>query len=73
MLSYCLKCTKNTESKNPRVAKTKNENQCFYQNLQCVIVKIFRFIKEQEAGGLLSSWEIKTQLSKAPLACPLLF
>ena len=22
MLSYCLKCRKNTESKNPRVAKT---------------------------------------------------
>ena len=38
MLSRSLKCTKNTEIKNPRVAKTKNENQCFYQNLQCVIV-----------------------------------
>ena len=26
MLShYCLKCRKNTESKNPKVAKTKNE------------------------------------------------
>ena len=24
MLSYCLKCRKNTESKNPKVAKTKN-------------------------------------------------
>ena len=23
MLSYCLKCGKNTESKNPKVAKTK--------------------------------------------------
>ena len=32
----------------------------------------FRFIKEQEAGGLLSSWEIKTQLSKVPLVGPLL-
>ena len=25
MLSYCLKCRKNTESKNPKVARTKNE------------------------------------------------
>ena len=24
MLSYCLKCRKNTESKNPKVACTKN-------------------------------------------------
>ena len=24
MLSYCLKCWKNTESKNPKVAGTKN-------------------------------------------------
>ena len=24
MLSYCLKCRKNTESRNPKVAKTKN-------------------------------------------------
>ena len=25
MLSYCLECRKNTESKNPRVVKTKKE------------------------------------------------
>ena len=24
MLSYCFKCRKNTESKNPKVARTKN-------------------------------------------------
>ena len=24
MLSYCLKCRKNTESKNPKVARKKN-------------------------------------------------
>ena len=24
MLSYCLKCRKNTESKNPKVERTKN-------------------------------------------------
>ena len=34
--------------------KKKNENECFYQNVQCVIVKESRFIKEQEAGGILS-------------------
>ena len=39
MLSNCLKCRKNTESKNPKVARTKNGKICFYQNVQCVIVK----------------------------------
>ena len=48
MLSYCLKFTKNTGSKNPRVAKTKNENQCFYQNLQCVIVKNLDLLRNKK-------------------------
>ena len=37
MLSYCLKCRKNTESKYPKVARTKN-GRCA-ENVQCVIVK----------------------------------
>ena len=32
-----------------------------------------KFIKEQEASGLLSSLGIKTPLSKIPLVGPLLF
>ena len=32
-----------------------------------------KFIKEQEAGGLLSSLGIKTHLNKIPLLGPLLF
>ena len=32
-----------------------------------------KFIKEQEAGGLLTSLEIKTPLNKIPLLGPLLF
>ena len=39
MLSYCLKCRKNTESKNPKVTKTKNGRIMFYQNVKCVIAK----------------------------------
>ena len=31
MLSYCLKCRKNTESKNPKIVKTKALS--FYQNV----------------------------------------
>ena len=39
MLSYCLKCRKNKESKNPKLAKTTILSIMFYQNVQCVIVK----------------------------------
>ena len=36
MLSYCLKCRKNMESKNLKAASTKNG---FYWNVFCVMVK----------------------------------
>ena len=32
MLSYCLKCRKNTESKNPKMAKTNNEKLTLLSN-----------------------------------------
>ena len=49
MLSYyCLICRKNTESKNPKVAKTKNGRIIFYQNVMCVIVKIRNLLKSKK-------------------------
>ena len=42
---YCLKCKKNTESKNPKHAETKKEEECFYQNVQCVKVKNRNLLK----------------------------
>ena len=41
--------------------------------MQCVIVKKSKFIKQQEASGLLSSLGIKTPLSRIPLVGPVLF
>ena len=73
MLSYCLKCRKGTEGKNSNVARTKNGRTMFYQNVQSVIVKISKFIKEQETSGLLSSLGRKILLSKISLVAPLLF
>ena len=35
--------------------------------------KILKFIKEQEASGLLSSIGVKTSLSQITLACSFLF
>ena len=41
--------------------------------MQFVVVKKSRFIKNQEASGLLSSLGIRTPLSQIPLLGPLLF
>ena len=73
MLLYCLKCRKNTESKNPKVAKTKNERIMLLS--KCVMYggKKSKFIKQQEVRELLSGWGIKTPLSKILLLGPPLF
>ena len=39
MLSYCLKCRKNTESKNPKVVRTKNGRIMLLSKCECAIVK----------------------------------
>ena len=41
--------------------------QCYYQNVQYVIVKKSRFIENQEARGLLSNLGLRARLSKVPL------
>ena len=74
MLScYCLKCRKNTESKNPKVAKTKNERIMFLSKCAVCDSKKSKFIKEQEASGLLTSLGRRTLLNKIPSVCPFLF
>ena len=72
-MSYCLKCRKNTESKNPKVARTKNERIMLLSKCKVCDTKKSKFIKEQESGRLLSSLGIKTILSKIPLVGPLLY
>ena len=67
MLLYSLKCRKNTESKHPKIVRTKNGRIMLL--LKCAVwhSKKSKFSKNQEASGLLSSWGIKTPLSKIPL------
>ena len=55
MLFYCLKCRKITESKNPEVVKTKNGRIILLSECGVCDSKKSKFIKEQEASGLLSS------------------
>ena len=73
MESYCLKCKKYTKNINPQVSGTSNGKLMILT--RCVIcnTKNFRFIKKQEAKGLLSKLGIKTPLSKIPLLGDILF
>ena len=73
MLPCRLKCRKNTESKNQKVARTKNERKMLSSKCAVGDSKKLKLIKQQEASGLLRSLEIKSSLSKTPLVGPLLF
>ena len=67
MLTYCLVCKKNTENKDAKMIKTKNGR--IMLSSECVVCgsKKSRFMKEQEASGILSSVGIRTPLSKIPV------
>ena len=73
MLQYCLKCRNNTESKNQKVVKTENGGIRLLSKYAVCDSKKSRFIKRQEASGLLSSLGKKIPLSKTPLVGPLFF
>ena len=70
MLSYCLKCRKNTEKKNPKIARTKYGRIMLLSKFSVCDSKKSKCIKKQEASGLLSTLGIKTPLSKMPLLGP---
>ena len=62
MLSYCLKCRKNTESKNSKVVGAKTGRMMPLSKCDVCDSKKLKFIKEQKASGLLSSLGINTLL-----------
>ena len=73
MKSYCLKCKKDTENINPRVSNTTNgKTMLLWKCTKCGSKKP-RFIKNQEAKGLLSNLGIRTPLSKLPLLAEFCF
>ena len=59
-MSDFLNCRKNTENKNPKFVRTKNG--IIMRLSKCAVCdsKISKFVKDQEASGLLSSLEIKS-------------
>ena len=52
MLSYCLRCRRNTESKNLKVTRTKNGRIILLLKCGAYDNKKTKFIKQQEASGL---------------------
>ena len=71
--SYCLKCRKDTENINPSVSNTSNGRTMILSKCAICGSKKSRFIKNQEAKGLLSNLGIKTPLSKVPILGDILF
>ena len=67
MKTYCVKCRKDTENLNSKFFKTKTERLFMQSKCTECEIKKSRFVKEQEAKGLLSNLGIKTPLSKIPL------
>ena len=73
MLSYCLKCKRNTDSVNPKVSKTTNDKTMILSKCAICGSKKSKFIKEQQAKGLLSNLGLSTPLNKFPVLGDILF
>ena len=73
MLTYCLKCKKDTENVNSKMLKTKNAKTMLLSKCAICNCKKSRFMKEQKAKGILSTLDLKTPLSKIRLFGDILF
>ena len=73
MKSYRLKRRKNSENINPRVSNTSNGTKTILSKCAICGSKKSRFIKNQEAKGLLGNLGAKTPLSKVPILGDILF
>ena len=67
MKTYCVKCRKNTEYLDSKIFKTKKNRLIMQSKCPVCRIKKSRFVKEQEAKGLLSNLGIKTNLSQISL------
>ena len=67
MKTYCMKCRTNTENIDPKMVRTKNNRLLMQSICSDCKNKKSRFVKEQEAKGLLSNSGINTPFSKIPL------
>ena len=68
-----FKVSKNTENIVPEISSTSNGRAMILSKCAICGSKKSRFIKNQEAKGLLSKLGIKTPLSKVPILSDILF
>ena len=73
MESYCLKCKKHTKNINPQVSSTSNGKLMILSKCAICGGRKSKFIKKQDAKGILSSLGIKTPFSKIPILGDILF
>ena len=73
MQTYCLNSKKDTENVNSNVIKTENGRLMLLSKCALCGYKKSRFIKKQEAKGLLSSLGLKAPLNKIPFLGDILF
>ena len=64
---YCLSCKKYTKNNNPKIVRNRQIRFMIQSNCANCGNKKFKFIKEQQAVGILSNLGIKTPLSKVLL------
>ena len=73
MLTYCLKCKRNTKNIDAKMLKTEYGRLALSSKCAVCGNKKSRFMKKQEAKGLLRNLGIKTPLNKIPLLGDLSF
>ena len=65
--TYCLACRKYTKNNNPKVVRNRQNRLMIQSNCATCDSKKSRFIKEQQAMGILSNLGIETPLSNVTL------
>ena len=73
MESYCLKCKKHTKNINSQVSSTSNGKMMILSKCAISGSRKSKFIKKQDAKGLLSKLGIKAPLSNVPVLGDILF
>ena len=73
MKLYCLKCRKDNENINPEVSSRSTDRAMILSKCTICCSKKSRFIKNQEAKGLLINLDIRAPLSKASVLRDILF
>ena len=73
MKTYCLKCKKDTENIDPKISPTSNGKSMILSKCAICGSKKSRFIKNQEAKGLLTNLGLRTPLSKISILGDILF